>query len=81
MFQGSADLAQRIGAFTIGGGTSYALYRFNEFFLEEREDVRSYYGSFEWRALEWLRLRLSYSYETDDEERYHVVRMDVRVHF
>jgi hypothetical protein len=80
-FQLSGDVSQALGDLTIAAGTSYSLFRFDEFYLEERERVRTYYGNLEWRATKWLRARLAYSFERDDEEEYHVVRCDVRVTF
>jgi hypothetical protein len=80
-WQGSIDVAQAVGAVTVGGGTSYSLYRFDEFFLIERDDVRTYFAKLEWRPRDWLRFRLSYSFEDDDEDEYHVARCDVRLSF
>jgi hypothetical protein len=81
-FQASGDISQRIGAWTVGGGTSYAYYKFDEFFLAERERVRTYFGDVAWQPFEWLRPRIEYSYEEDQEgDRFHVVRADLRITF
>lgn len=80
-FQGSLDITQELGAVTAGVGTSYAYFKFDEFFLEERENVRSYYANVEYKAPGGFRPRLSYAYEVDDEDEYHVVRLDARVTF
>jgi len=79
--QGSIDVSQRLGAWRVGGGTAYALYRFDEFFLEEREDVRTYYGSVEWSPITALRVRVAYDFQTDDVDHFHVVRFEVRYEF
>lgn len=80
-WQVSGDLSQKLGDVTLGAGTSYARYRFDEFFLEERENVRTYFGTLEWRAAKWIRPRLGYEFTDDDEERYHVARCDIRLSF
>jgi hypothetical protein len=78
-FQASVDVSQELGRFIVGAGTSYALFKFDEFFLEERERVRTTFASVEWRPVKWIRPRISYSYEDDDKDRYHVLRCDLRL--
>jgi hypothetical protein len=80
-FQLSGDVAQTFDAITVSAGTTYAAFRFDEFYLEERQDVRTVNGAVEWRVSEWVRLRTGYTFEVDDEDRYHVVRCDVRLSF
>ena len=77
----SGELLQEIGPFAAGAGTSYARYRFDEFFLEERESVRTYFANLEWRPTKSLRARTGYSFEKDDEENFHVARLEVRLEF
>jgi hypothetical protein len=81
IFQASFDAAQKVGPVTLGAGTTYALYEFDEFFLQERDHVRTVFGSVEWRATGWLTLRASYSFQEDDVETYNVVRVDARISF
>lgn len=77
-FTGTGEASQRIGDVTVSGGSSYAAYKQDTFFIDERENVRTYFGRLVWRPVRWLRLRLSYELEVNDEERTHVVRADVR---
>ncbi len=81
-FQGSGEISQEFAKiFTVGAGSRYSAFKLDDYFLKERENVRSYYGFAQLRPTEFLRFRLGYSYETDDEDRFHVVRLDARLDF
>ncbi|HVY62685.1 MAG TPA: hypothetical protein VHF22_13585 [Planctomycetota bacterium] len=77
----SVDVSQKLGDFVVAGGSGYSLFKFDEFFLEERERVRSTFARIEWNPAKWIRPRVTYTYEDDDKETYHVLRCDLRISF
>jgi hypothetical protein len=77
----SGSVSQRVGPITASIGSLYSLYSFDQFFLTERQNVRTFYGNVDWRLTKWLLARAEYSYDEDDKENYHVVRFNVRVTF
>jgi hypothetical protein len=62
-------------------GTSYSLYRFDEFTGTERERDRVYYARLRWRINEHLSFDTDYRYERDSETEYHVAQGGIRIWF
>jgi hypothetical protein len=65
-------------AFTAMLGTDYSLYEYDSFLQRERDHVRSVFARFIYRIDDAVRLRIDYSYEDDETERYHVLEADIR---
>lgn len=76
----TGEVAQRFGdSIQVAAGTSYALYRFDEVLVIEREDVRTYYLRAEWKLGPHLMLRASYAAERDDDEFTNTIRAGARL--
>ena len=66
------ELDQELGEFLRARiGTSYSLYRFDEFTGTERERDRQYYVRLDWKLGEGLQLDTDYVYERDSSTEYH----------
>jgi hypothetical protein len=55
-------------------GTYYSLFKYELFDVGERDDVRTYYVRGTRRCSEQLDLQVSYEFEDDDLEQYHILR-------
>ncbi|HZU97488.1 MAG TPA: hypothetical protein VFF73_12380 [Planctomycetota bacterium] len=69
------------GGVKLGIGSSWSAFAFDQFFLTEEENVRTYFANAEWRPTSFFRLKASYSYQTDSQDRYHVVECHARIDF
>lgn len=78
----SGEIGQQLPyELSIAGGSSYELYRFDEFFLEEREEVRTYYVRGAWKPVKGVELHVAYEREVDDEDAYDTWRLGARFGF
>jgi hypothetical protein len=81
-FQASGEVSQEIvKGLTVGLGTQYAAFKLDTFFLTERENVRTYDAFLQVKPTSFLRFRVSYAFETSDEDHFHVVQCDARLDF
>ncbi len=81
-FEAVGSISQDVGyGFKVGIGSGYSAFTFDQFFLTEEDDVRTYFVDAEWRPTKFLRFKVSYSYETDSEDRFHVVECHARFDF
>jgi hypothetical protein len=67
--------------YTVGFGSYFSLYKYDIFLNSERDEVQTYHAFLKVKLTKALNLRSSYSYENDDYEAYHIVKIGVRCHF
>jgi hypothetical protein len=81
-FEAVGSVSQDLGKdVKVGVGTSYSAFAMDQFFLTEKENVRTYFVNAEWRPTGFMRFKASYSYETSSEDRFHVVQCNARFDF